>query len=227
MIIGGLQKTSTIDFPGVLSCIIFTRGCNLDCFYCHNRELLSLKGEQVQETEVMEFLQKRRGLLDGIVISGGEPTLQKDLAEFIAKIKLLGFSVKLDTNGQNTTAVAELCASRMLDYVAVDLKALPEEYSGICGVAGYASAVNTIMQLKESRVSFEVRTTLYPGFSTEMLENLLAGLPTMPRWRLNYFKMPEVFNESKKTMLEEACLDNGSVRQILPRLLNLQANLIC
>lgn len=100
MIFGGMQRSSTIDFPGALACVLFTRGCDLDCFYCHNRELIAGDGDQLAEAAVFSFLEKRRGLLDGVVVSGGEPTLQPDLEEFLRRVRPLGYRVKLDTNGR-------------------------------------------------------------------------------------------------------------------------------
>lgn len=226
MIIGGIQKTSTIDFPGVISCVLFCRGCNLNCFYCHNRDLIYSFGKSLDDDYLWSFLKKRAGLLDGVVISGGEPTLQKDLGEFILELKKLKYKIKLDTNGQNPKKVKELCESGVLDYAAVDIKAVLFDYASVCGSSGFLKAVETVDALQESGVPFEVRTTLYPGLTAEKFMLLLASLPEMQRWRLNYFIMPEKYLEQDTERLREYALTKADIEKILPELLKIQPNLI-
>ena len=226
MIFGGVQKTSTIDFPGVLSCVLFTRGCNMDCFYCHNRELISFEGASLPEADIMAFLAKRRGILDGVTISGGEPTLQKGLDDFLRRVKSMGYLVKLDTNGQQPMKVADLCRQKLLDYVAVDLKALPADYHKITGMNGYASAIETIRLLQEAEIDFEVRTTLYPGMSIEEVEELMENLPVMKLWRLNYFHMPLKYRQEDKIWLEQKSLTPLAIEDALPSFLKLQPNIV-
>lgn len=122
MRIGGFQKTSLIDFPNLVSAVIFTNGCNFRCPFCFNAKLALGKGKLISEKKILEFLEKRVGLLDGIVITGGEPTMQKDLEKFIGKIKKLGFKVKLDTNGSAPEILKNLLVKRLVDYVAMDYK---------------------------------------------------------------------------------------------------------
>jgi pyruvate formate lyase activating enzyme len=226
MIIGGIQKTSTIDFPGILSCVLFCRGCDLNCFYCHNRELIYPFGESLEDESVWDFLKKRSGLLDGVVISGGEPTLQKGLNEFIVELKNLSYKIKLDTNGQHPEKVKELCESKLLDYVAVDIKATLFEYPLVCGGTGFIKAAETVDILAESKTPYEVRTTLYPGLTIEGLELLLASLPLMPHWRLNYFKMPQKYMEHDEEKLREYALSPQDIEKSLSELLKIQPNLI-
>ena len=226
MIFGGVQKTSTIDFPGVLSCVLFTRGCNMDCFYCHNRELISFEGVILAEKDVMAFLLKRRGVLDGVTISGGEPTLQKGLDDFLRRVKSMGYLVKLDTNGQQPMKVADLCREKLLDYVAVDLKALPEDYRKITGTNGYNSAIETIRLLQEANIDFEVRTTLYPGMCVKKVDKLMENLPVMKLWRLNYFHMPLKYRQEDKIWLEQKSLTPLAIEDALPSFLKLQPNLV-
>lgn len=226
MIFGGIQKTSTIDFPGVLACVLFTRGCNMDCFYCHNREIISFEGATLTEEDIMAFLVKRRGVLDGVTISGGEPTLQKGLEDFLCCVKEMGYLVKLDTNGQQPEKVAALCQEKLLDYVAVDLKALPSDYWKITGMNGYASAIETIRLLQKAEIDFEVRTTLYPGMSIEKLQKLMANLPEMKLWRLNYFRMPPKYRQEDKSWLEQKSLTPLVIEEALPIFLKSQPNLI-
>src|SRR6056297_2585563 len=125
MIIGALQKTSLIDYPGEISAVIFTRGCNFRCPYCHNPELVDKKRytTALEINEVLTFLENRKGLLDGVVITGGEPTIYGDLPEFLLKIKQMGYLVKLDTNGTNPAMMRRVIDLNLVDYIAMDYKA--------------------------------------------------------------------------------------------------------
>ena len=227
MIFGGIQKTSTIDFPGVLSCVVFVRGCDMNCFYCHNREIIAgSAGEFLPETEILAFLEKRRGLLDGVVVSGGEPTLQPDLAGFLQKLRAMSYRIKLDTNGQRPELTESLWREGLLDYVAMDVKALPRDYVSVCGADGFAKVKETIDRLSALEAKFEVRTTLYPGMTMEELEELLQALPPMPLWRLNYYHMPEVFQPQDKLRLRLKALSSIAVQENLPRLTQWQPRLV-
>lgn len=223
MIFGGMQKSSTIDFPGNLCAVLFTKGCNQDCFYCHNRALLTGSGPSLSGEEVEAFLQKRRGLLDGIVVSGGEPTLQPDLAGFLARIRALGYRTKLDTNGSNPGAVHALLEANLLDYAAVDYKAAAEEYVWVAGDAdGNAHARETLRLLAESGISYEARTTLYPGLTAEGLLALAASLPPQLVYRLNIFRMPEMRRPQDALHFRRAALSVHEVEALLPRLREVQ-----
>lgn len=198
--------------------MLFCRGCNLDCFYCHNRALLFHDAPLLAEETVNAFLHKRAGLLDGVVLSGGEPTLQPDLAQVCAKSKALGYDVKLDTNGQRPDVVRALLAQDLLDYVAVDIKALPECYADTTGTAGYDKAVETLLLTMEAGVPCEGRTTLYPGLSGEALMALAALLPPLPRWRLNVFRMPALCREQDRFRLRHQALTAREAEALLPAL---------
>ena len=162
MIIGGLQRTSTIDFPGRLSCVVFARGCDLDCFYCHNRELLAPGGGAISQEEVLAFLEKRRGLLDGVVVSGGEPTLQPDLPGFLRQVKAMDYQVKLDTNGGRPEVLKKLVENDLLDYVAMDIKNSPGRYGETAGLPGLdvLKIQDSVELLKKGRTDYEFRTTV-------------------------------------------------------------------
>ena len=124
MTINGMQKLTLLDYPGNVACLIFTQGCNFRCPFCHNSGLLDMNNncEKIDEKEVFKYLEKRRGLLDGVCISGGEPLLQKDIEDFIRKVKDLGYKVKLDTNGSSPKKLKQLIEDGLIDYVAMDIK---------------------------------------------------------------------------------------------------------
>jgi len=136
MIIGGLQRFSLIDYPGKISAILFTRGCNFRCPYCHNPELVDPQryAEPWQEEEYWAFLQSRTQKLDAVVVTGGEPTLQEDLEPFLEKIRKMGFLIKLDTNGSNPDVLKDLLSANLVDYIAMDIKAPLEKYSEVAKV---------------------------------------------------------------------------------------------
>ena len=165
VVIGGLQKSSLIDFPQHICAVVFTQGCNFKCSYCHNPELIQAKCKmqnvKCNQNEVYNFLKNRIGKLDGVVITGGEPTLQKDLPEFIKKIKDMGFLVKLDTNGSNPDMLKKLIDENIIDYVAMDIKAPIEKYSQIiCSKINTKNILKSIEILKKSDIDFEFRTTV-------------------------------------------------------------------
>lgn len=163
MKIGGFTRFSLIDYPGHVAAVVFTQGCNLRCPYCHNPELVYPEqyGPLVAEAEVETFLAKRRGQIEGIVISGGEPTLQPDLPAFIMKLHWYGYKVKLDTNGTNPEMLKQLLASGQLDFVAMDVKAPFAKYHTLAGVKADTSAIReSIAAIKASAVAHEFRITL-------------------------------------------------------------------
>ncbi len=161
MRIGGFQKCSLIDYPGKLSAIIFTLGCNFKCSYCHNPELVNpeLFPEPIPEGDILAFLARRKGKLDALVITGGEPTLQKDLVEFALKVKELGFLVKLDTNGSNSCILEKLIG--IVDYVAMDIKAPLEKYHRVSNSNIDTGEIKKSIELiMNSDRDYEFRTTV-------------------------------------------------------------------
>lgn len=182
MIIDGLQKLTLLDFPGKIACTVFTHGCNYRCPFCHNASLvISQNNEHISEEEVLSFLEKRKGLLDGVAITGGEPTLQKDLKDFIIKVRDMGYLVKLDTNGSNPEKLKELTDEGLLDYVAVDIKSSPEKYPLLTGVKdfNFTPIKQTVELLKQGNVDYEFRTTvvnpLHEAEDFEKIAELLGG----------------------------------------------------
>ena len=160
MRIGGLQKLTLLDFPGQVACTVFLQGCNLRCPFCHNTPLLH-GTQDIPEEEVLAFLKKRRGILDGVVFSGGEPLLSSDLEELICKVKALGYQIKLDTNGTFPERLKALLESNLLDYVAMDIKNAPDKYAKTAGRDGCLAAVRESVQLlKDAAIPYEFRTTV-------------------------------------------------------------------
>ena len=165
MILGGIQKNSLIDFPSKISCVIFTAGCNFDCPYCHNPDLVNPPFTTIHPEEIFTFLNKRKSLLDGVVITGGEPTLQKDLLAFCDQIKALGYPIKMDTNGSRPEVIQALIKSQLVDYIAMDVKTLPENYSPhITKKIGPGAILESINLIKNSKIPHEFRTTCLKPF---------------------------------------------------------------
>ena len=161
--ISGLQKMTLLDFPGKVACTVFLHGCNYRCPFCHNSELIAGKGETLMEEEkFFKFLEIRKGLLDGVCVSGGEPTLYKGLPAFLEKIKAMGFLVKLDTNGSRPDILKQLVEAGLVDYVAVDAKNSPRRYGETVGAPNFdlAPVEESMRYLIDGTVDYELRTTL-------------------------------------------------------------------
>jgi len=187
MLIAGLQRTTLIDYPGKLACVVFLAGCNFRCPWCYSSELVLplkiVKQPRISEKEFFDFLRERKGLLEGVVICGGEPTINKDLPQFIEKIKNLGYAVKLDTNGSNPKVLKDLVDTKLIDYVAMDIKLnlkfeirnLKLKYEDImCEGVKIEDIQESVEFLKThstgsgpSGVDFEFRTTCVPGVHTK------------------------------------------------------------
>ena len=164
MHIHGLQKLAMVDYPGKLAATVFTGGCDLRCPFCHNALLVTRLAEtpEIPEREVLDFLFSRKGLLDGVVLTGGEPLLQPDAAEFLQAVRELDFAVKLDTNGCHPDALADILDRRLADYVAMDIKNSLEKYPWTVGVPGFDTAPveRSARLLMEGPADYEFRTTL-------------------------------------------------------------------
>ncbi len=162
MIIGGFQKVSLSDFPGKISAIVFTRGCNFRCPYCHNPELVEPDSyvTPLGEAKILSFLKSRRGRIQGIVITGGEPTIHEDLPEFIRKVREMGCAVKLDTNGSNPALLERIISLDLVEYVALDVKAPLRLYSSVARVpVNTGDILRSIRLVIESGIPHEMRTT--------------------------------------------------------------------
>ena len=191
MKISGLQKLTLLDFPGKMACTVFTYGCNFRCGFCHNALLVTEENnDNISEDEFFAFLKKRQGILDGVCISGGEPTLQKDLADFIRKIKSMGYAVKLDTNGSNPDVLRKLISENLIDYVAMDIKNSPEKYSLTCGCDVNVDKVKeSVSVIIESGIDHEFRTTTVREYhSTEDFEAIAQWLKGDSKYFIQHFE---------------------------------------
>ena len=170
MQIHGFNKTTLLDYPEHIAATVFTGGCNFRCPFCHNGELVLDPNCQplIPEEEVLAYLQKRRGILQGVCVTGGEPTLQRDLRDFLGKIKELGYPVKLDTNGYNPKVLWELIEAGAVDHVAMDIKASRENYARAAGLKrmDLSRIEESIGILRSSRIEYEFRTTVVRGIHT-------------------------------------------------------------
>ena len=162
MRVAGFQKLTLLDYPSKVACIIFTQGCNYKCPYCQNSVLIKFNDDElIDEEEIFAYLNKRKGIIDGIVITGGEPTIQKDLKDFIRKVKDLGISVKLDTNGSNPKVVEDLINEGLVDYIAMDIKNVLELYKDVTDVnPNIDNLKQSIELIKNSPIEHEFRTTI-------------------------------------------------------------------
>ena len=164
--IGGFQKLTLSDYPGNTACIIFTKGCNFNCSYCQNSSLIKINDKDlITEDDIFKYLESRKKLLDGVVISGGEPTIQKNLKELIIKIKNMGFKVKLDTNGSNPNLLEELIKEKLLDYVAMDIKNIFSKYEEVINAKVKIDNIKKSIEiLKNSEIDHEFRTTIIKNY---------------------------------------------------------------
>lgn len=206
MIIGGLQKFSLLDYPDKISAIIFTQGCNFRCLFCYNPMLVwpkvgkiknknssyeeNQEGHRLSEGDLFDFLEDRKGKLQGVVITGGEPTIHSDLPNFIRKIKELDFLVKLDTNGTNPEMLERLIKEKLINYIAMDIKASPEKMNEVVGVnIDFKKIEKSVKIIMSSDLPYEFRTTAVPGLFSkddiDLLGNLINGADN---WFLQKFK---------------------------------------
>lgn len=199
MKISGIQKTSLIEYPGKIVSVLFTQGCNFRCPYCHNSELIGLEsrdGEYFPLDSVYSFLEKRRGLIDGVSITGGEPTLQAGLYDFLAKIRKIGLNIKLDTNGSNPEFIKKILDDCLVDYIAMDVKGPLDRYDEITGSKVNTSHIfRSITLLKEAGIDYEFRTTFVPGIhaKSDLLE-IVQLLKGSKRYFIQNFRPSNTFD---------------------------------
>ena len=202
MIFGGLQKTTLVDYPGKVAATVFTAGCNFRCPYCHNPELvlpaMIEKQPKITEKEILDFLKERSGFLEGLCITGGEPTIHSDLIDFIQKVKDLGLLVKLDTNGSLPKVLENLLKSKLIDWVAMDIKAPKEKYELFTQGQIKAEIIDqSIKIIKKSKVDYEFRTTLAPEILTEKdILGIVDWIKPADRYYLQQFKNEKTLDDN-------------------------------
>lgn len=178
MQVTGIQKLTLLDYPGTVACTVFTAGCNFRCPFCHNAMLVlpeQIEPNYLTDDEVFDFLRKRRGVLDGVAVTGGEPLLHRDMPEFLSRIKELGYKIKLDTNGSNPALLREIVGAGLVDRVAMDIKNAPESYAETIGFEHFdiAPVEQSKSFLLEGSVDYEFRTTVVRGIHTK--ESLIGA----------------------------------------------------
>lgn len=192
MVISGLQKLTLLDYPGRVACTVFTGGCNFRCPFCHNASLVlpERREQELGAQAVLDFLKKRQGVLEGVAITGGEPLLHKDISEFIAAVKALGYKVKLDTNGSFPDRLMELVEAGLVDRVAMDVKNAPERYSETVGVPADMTALERSRDfLLGGAVEYEFRTTVVKGLHTiESVRSAAEWIRGAKEYYLQQFK---------------------------------------
>ena len=199
----GLQKMTLMDYPGKIACTVFLGGCNFRCPFCHNSELFMGKPEKLMEDEeFFKFLQSRKGLLDGVCVSGGEPTLYKDLPAFIARIKEMGYLVKLDTNGSRPEVVKKLVEENLVDYIAMDVKNSPAMYAQTVGLEtmDLAPIEESLRLLIDGNVDYELRTTLVSQLHST------ASIQDMGQWLVSI-----VTGKKPKRLFLQSFVDRDTV----------------
>ena len=203
MLIGGLQKLTLIDFPEKLGATVFLAGCNWRCPFCYNSELVLpekiKKQQKISEKEFFDFLKEKKGLLEGVCVTGGEPTINKDLPKFIQKIKKMGFLVKLDTNGSHPKMLKELIDRKLIDYVAMDVKfpLRPKYYRVIGKKANLEKIKKSIEVIKNSGIDYEFRTTVVPGIhKKEDILQIAKDISPAKRYFLQNFRPEKTIDPS-------------------------------
>ena len=205
MKIHGLMKLTLLDFPGVTACTVFLGGCDMRCPFCHNSELLDMNApEEMNENGLLDYLRKRKGLLDGVVFTGGEPLLRPDLPELMRTIRDLGYKIKLDTNGNHPDRLAEIVEAGLVDYVAMDIKNSPEKYGVTIGIPGFdlSKVKRSVEFLLSGKVDYEFRTTVLKQFHDE---DSMRGIAEWIKGADRYFIQEFVDRETVKFSGLEPC----------------------
>ncbi|MGC8880719.1 MAG: anaerobic ribonucleoside-triphosphate reductase activating protein [Minisyncoccia bacterium] len=221
MLFGGLQRITLVDYPKKIAATVFTIGCNFYCPFCHNPELVDqnlIKNQpKISEQKVLDFLKERKDFLQGLCITGGEPTLQKDLKNFIKKVKKFGYLVKLDTNGSNPIVLKELITEKLVDYVAMDIKAPLKKYHLYTKGIDFTPAIKkSIKILMNSKIDYEFRTTLDPLNLTEddilKISQMIKGAKAYYLQQFHNFKTLDYTYKELKPLKEE------KIRQLIEKI---------
>ncbi len=200
MKIGGFEKSTLIDYPDKIACMIYTIGCNFRCPYCHNPELVDETAKEITLDSVMRFLRKRKDLLDGVVITGGEPTMHEDLPKVMYRIKKMGYLIKLDTNGTRPAVIKNLIDRKLVDYIAMDIKSPLDKYSNTVARPVLSDTIKqTIKILMSGNVDYEFRTTVVKSLlSPEDMENIGKEIKGAKRYYLQKYNDRKILNPQFK-----------------------------
>jgi pyruvate formate lyase activating enzyme len=216
MEISGLVKTSLIDFPGKIAAVVFTQGCNFQCGFCHNPDLIPMKKGNISEDKVFEYLNTRKGKLDGVVITGGEPIIHEGLEDFIKSIRKLGFAIKLDTNGSNPVKLQSLLDKNLIDYVAMDIKGSLGAYPKISKYLNKNVIQESIKIIISSGVEYEFRTTVLPYYHKlsdfQTIGKLLDGAKT---YTIQGFRSQITLDKKLKTEASFSMNELEEIRKIM------------
>jgi len=227
MIFAGIVKTSLLDYPGKIATVLFSPGCNFNCFYCHNRALIEDFNELLNQDDIDEYLLRRQGLIDAVVISGGEPTLYNDIIPFCAKIRSLGYLVKIDTNGSRPEAVKRILEAGVVDYFAVDYKAPKHRYAEVVNDDIDPQLIlKTIELLLAHHQKFEVRTTVIPQLSLEDLVRMAQELPPVPRYVLNPYHRPLKYRPDDQEKVDVPPYSENQIAEFSETVKLYQANVV-
>lgn len=221
MVFGGIRKSTLIDYPGKVGCVLFVAGCNFHCPYCHNPELArGMALEPWPEQMAYDFLEKRKGFLEGVVISGGEPCLHPDLIRVCRSVRQMGFPIKLDTNGSCPDVLEKLISRGLVDYVAMDIKTIPEHYSRYIQKDSNAGALTSSIRLiLSSGLSHEFRTTcIRPLIDKNIMERLCAmiqgaDLYVLQRFQLSHVLDPDFFKDNDYCITENDLLEYQAIAE--------------
>ena len=191
MLIAGLEKNSFVDYPGIISAVVFTKGCNMNCYYCHNRSIICPENQEdnFETGYVLDFLHSRRNFLEGVVISGGEPTLHLGLENFLKDIKDIGYKIKLDTNGTNPILLQKIIDKALVDYIAMDIKAPYEKYNDVCGIEINIEKIKKSIEIiRKSKIEYEFRTTLVPELTEDDVYSIVESIEDANTYVLQQFR---------------------------------------
>ncbi len=220
MIIGGCQKLTLIDYPKKLATTVFTVGCSFRCPFCHNPELVSndqraVSSDQYTEKEFFDFLKKRKGKLDGVCITGGEPLIQPDIIDFIKKIKKLGYLVKLDTNGTRPDVLKKIIGQGIVDYIAMDIKNNPMRYDMASGVKSDMERIKlSVDMIMNSGIDYEFRTTVVPGIHTVRdFDAIAKWIKGAPAYYLQEYREIKILDSELKKKTKGKKIDLEKIKK--------------
>jgi len=219
MILGGYQKLTLIDYPGKLAATVFTVGCSFRCPFCHNPELVERRTWNTEsnnlEKEFFKFLKTRKGKLEGVCITGGEPTIQPDLIDFIKKVKRLGYLVKLDTNGTRPDVLKKIIGEKLVDFIAMDIKNNLEKYDKTCGTkADKERIMLSVGLIKSSGINYEFRTTVVPELHTEKdFEKIAQWISGAKTYSLQKYQDSKIIDSKLRKRIKGKSLDLQKIKK--------------